>query len=207
MSYHIYQTEGFIIDSKDVGEANKLLTLYTADLGLINAAAQAVRVQQSKLKASIQDLSFASLALVRGKEVWRVTNARKLISLYDRRIPVGGRILMARILALVKRLVAGESPNSDLFNILSSLSSFCFSDRHVLKSKNDCDAIELIASLRILAVLGYAADEEVFQKYLRNNLGDAKTEYSWGGDLIESMKQDREKAKGEINRALRESHL
>ncbi|MES3005884.1 MAG: DNA repair protein RecO [Patescibacteria group bacterium] len=214
MSYHIYQTEGFIIDSKDIGEANRLVTLFTADLGLVNAAAQSVRVQHSKLKSSLQDLSFASLALVRGKELWRVTSARKLISLYDRRIPVGGRIMMARVLALVKRLVVGESPNPNLFSILSSLASFCFSERHLLKTKEASEAVELIASLRILAVLGYAAADETFHKYIvqkNKNIGDMndgnKVEYEWSVELIEMMKSDSEQARKELVRAVRESHL
>ncbi len=209
MSYHIYQTEGFIIDSKDTGEANKLVTLFTADLGLISAAAQAVRVQQSKLRSSLQDLSFASLALVRGKELWRITSARKLISLYDRRIPIGGRMMMARVLALVKRLVVGESPNAELFSILASLSSFCFSERHLLKTKESSEAIELIASLRILAVLGYSAIDDAFKKYL--DMGEAgengEVVYKWTSELVESMKQDGERTRSEIARAIRESHL
>lgn len=202
MSYHIYQTEGFIIDSIDTGEANKLVTLYTADLGLIYAAAQSVRVQQSKLRQSLQDLSFASLALVRGKELWRVTSSRKLISLYDRRIPVAGRMVMARILAFVKRMVTGESPNAELFSILSDLSAFCFAEREKIKTKDGAEAIELITQLRILDVLGYATADKTLQKYLKRD-----SKHGWADDLIKSMKDDGERARSEIARAVRESHL
>lgn len=206
MSYHIYQTEGFIIDSLDTGEANKLVTLYTADLGLINAAAQSVRVTQSKLRQSLQDLSFASFALVRGKEIWRVTSAKKLISLYDSRIPVGGRMMMARVLAFVKRMVTGESPNAELFSILSSLSGFCFAQRNLLASKKGIEVVELIAFLRILDVLGYAPGDAVLQKYLAHSKGE-KIIYEWPQSLLDNMKIDAERAKSEISRAIRESHL
>ena len=199
MSYHIYQTEGFIIDSKDTGEANKLVTLFTADLGLVNAAAQAVRVQQSKLRASLQDLSFASLALVRGREMWRVTSARKLISLYDRRIPIGGRMMMARVLAFVKRMVTGESPNAELFSILRNLSAFCFAERQQFKTKEGSESVELIATLRILEVLGYGTAEEKLKKYV--------TPMDWTPNLIEAMKGDVDLARLEISKAIRESHL
>lgn len=206
MSYHIYQTEGFIIDSLDTGEANKLVTLYTADLGLIRAAAQGVRVTQSKLRPSLQDLSFSSFALVRGKEVWRITSARKLISLYDRRIPVGARMMMARILSFVKRMVTGESPNADLFAILSGLSAFCFSQREQLSSKESIESVELIATLRILDVLGYASSDLKLKKYLDREQGE-KTTYTWSGTILSDMRTDVELAKSEISRAVRESHL
>lgn len=207
MSYHIYQTEGFIIDSIDTGEANKMVTLFTADLGLVNALAQGVRVQQSKLRQSLQDLSFASLALVRGKEIWRVTSARKLISLYDRRIPVGGRMMMAKILAFVKRMVTGESPNAELFAVLSSLAAFCFSERNQFKTKEGIEVVELIAHLRILDVLGYATSDLNLQKYMTRQVLDGKITYEWPLPLLEEMLGDMERARSEVARAIRESHL
>lgn len=203
MSYHIYQTEGFIIDSIDTGEANKFVTVYTSDLGLVSAAAQGVRVQHSKLRQSLQDLSFASLALVRGKEIWRVTSARKLISLYDRRIPLGVRMMMARVLAFVKRMVTGESPNPDLFSVLTSLSAFCFSQRDQLKSKEWVETLEVIATLRILDVLGYATADSKLQKYI----GKTNSQYEWQTILLEDMKEDLERGRLEISRSVKESHL
>ena len=206
MSYHIYHTEGFIIDSIDAGEANKLLTLYTEDLGLVRAAAQAVRTLGSKLRPSIQDLSFASLALVRGKEVWRLTGAKKLISLYDKRLSLGGRVVLARILSLVKRLVAGESRNNELFAILSTLSSFCFKERGLFKedrgASKDMESLEMIASLRVLASLGYKTDQKLLEKYVK--AGESSV---WNVGLVDEMMGDMAAARPEVARLIRESHL
>ena len=73
--HHIHHTEAFVLGSSPKGEDSKLLRLYTRELGLVYAHAQAVRKLSSKLRFTLQDFSRASVDLVRGKEIWRVTTA------------------------------------------------------------------------------------------------------------------------------------
>jgi len=161
MSHHIYQTRAFVIDHVETGEANVTLSLMTEDLGLVRAAAQGVRHLKSKLRPSIQDLSFSKIALVRGREVWRLTGAEKLISLADRRIQPQIRKLMAKTLGLVKRLSPGEAPNEYLFEAVSRFCSFCFEKKDVLAADQEKqDAAYLLVEFRILHSLGYGSEDE-----------------------------------------------
>lgn len=178
MSHHIYQTKAFVIDSMDVGEANKLLTLFTADLGLISVSAQSVRVMQSKLRPSIQDLSFSKVALVRGKEYWRLTSAEKLISLYDKRVSLPTRQFMARSLQFVKRLTAGESKHEELFDMLSKLFTFCFENSKEFTSES-LKVLALITDFRVLESLGYGSDDKDFDE-IRDVL-------AWNMELLEKL--------------------
>src|SRR5690349_11857408 len=73
--YAIHTTPGFIIGSRPYGEAGKMLSIFTRDLGLVLAAAQGIRLEKSKLRYSAQDYSFGTFSLVRGKEFWRLTNS------------------------------------------------------------------------------------------------------------------------------------
>lgn len=216
MSHHIYQTKAFIIDSVDVGEANKLLTIFTADLGLIYVSAQGVRVMKSKLRQSIQDLSYSKIALVRGKEYWRLTSAEKLISLYDKRVNLMTRKLMARVLLFVKRLTTGESKHEELFDMLSKLFTFCFENSKQLaeyqhkqeggevhsQNKNILSTLELIINFRILESLGYGSDDTGFDE-IRNM-------FDWNLTMIEGLASDTERIKKietHINQAIISSHL
>lgn len=220
MSHHIYQTKAFIIDSKDVGEANKLLTLFTADLGLIFVSAQGVRVMKSKLRPSIQDLSFSKVALVKGKEYWRLTSAEKLISLYDKRVPLRIRLIMSHVLHFIKRLIVGESKHEELFEVISKLFSFCLESKDFLMGK-DVELIEdlsegeddvkdniskkrlttllLIAQFRILDSLGYGSEEEIFTPI-------NKKQTEWNKELIEWCGDDSQEADSNVLRAL-EKHI
>ncbi|MCF7865721.1 MAG: recombination protein O N-terminal domain-containing protein [Candidatus Pacebacteria bacterium] len=216
MSHHIYQTKAFIIDSMDVGEANKLLTLFTADLGLLFVAAQGVRVMKSKLRPSIQDLSFSKVALVRGKEYWRLTSAEKLISLYDKRVPLYVRKFMTGILQFVKRLTAGEAKHEELFDMLSKLFTFCFENSKYFSDliktsptssphrSNVLKSLTLITEFRVLESLGYGSDDKDFD--------EIRDIFVWKIELIEKLSLEeslefRIKIEKHIKKALESSHL
>ena len=52
-----YQTEAIIIKKTKLGEANRILTLYTPDLGKIQAVARGVRRPRSKLAGHLATLT------------------------------------------------------------------------------------------------------------------------------------------------------
>jgi DNA repair protein RecO len=205
MSHHIYQTKAFIIDSVDVGEANKLLTIFTADLGLIFVSAQGVRIMKSKLRQSIQDLSYSKIALVRGKEYRPLTSAEKLISLYDKRVHLHVRKVIAQSLQFVKRLTAGETKHEELFDMLSKLFTFCFENSKQLVGHADekvIDALKLVINFRILESLGYGSD--------KNEFNDIRGMFDWNIIMLERLATNEEKMKemeSHIKHAIVSSHL
>jgi len=63
--HHIYHTHGFILSSRNNGEANRMLMIYTREMGLIRAVAQGIRLHKSKLRFTLQDFSYVNVDLVR----------------------------------------------------------------------------------------------------------------------------------------------
>jgi recombinational DNA repair protein (RecF pathway) len=136
MSYAVYTTRGFILNSGPTGEASKLYSIYTEDFGLIRAKAQGVRLIQSKLRYALEDYSLCTFSLVKGKEVWRLTGSQAEIHSKE------SSLIRARILNLVRRLVQGEEKNQSLFNALLKLTDKDIPD-------------EVSALTQILSILGY----------------------------------------------------
>lgn len=192
MSYHVYQTKGFVLGSAPLGEAHKSYTIYTRDMGLVFASAQGIRLVQSKLRYSIDDYRLTAFALVRGREVWRVTNAREA-----EHAPLSGRrlVLFARVSSLVKRLLHGEEKNEYLFDSLEAL--------YVYLSQANLPAqilstLETLVVLRCLYALGYV-NASLFEGYLdTTNLSEP---------LLVSFSSHKKHAVDAINKALEESHL
>lgn len=162
MSHHIYQTRAFIIDSADTGEANKFIAMFTEDLGLIYVAAQGVRLVQSKLRPAIQEMSFSKVSLVRGRELWRLTSAEKLISLADRRIPVSMRKMSAEILQFVRRLVQGEEKHDELFAY--TLEFFEFLLKNSAFAAGHAAALSALGRAGILHELGYGSHDALMME-------------------------------------------
>jgi DNA repair protein RecO len=198
MSHHIYQTRAFIIDSIDTGEANKLLTIFTEDLGLMRVAAQGVRLMKSKLRPSIQNYSFSKVSLVKGKEYWRLTNADKLISLYDKRIPLLTRKFMIRVLLFIRRMTPVDVKHSEIFKLIADLYTFLL-EHKVFVSEDNIDSIECLSTLRILDMLGYGNDN-VELKALSSGV-------EWNEEIINQSTPLKVQIETHIRSALESSHL
>ncbi|MBU3668672.1 MAG: hypothetical protein FGM57_01750 [Candidatus Taylorbacteria bacterium] len=197
MSHHIYQTKAYIIESGQTGEASKKLLMLTDNLGLIYVAAQGVRLSTSKLKASIQDYSFSRVSLVRGKEIWRLTNAEKLISLYDKRLPIQIKRLCVEMLLFVKRLTPQDVPVSDVFNLVNTCASFCFQEKQ--KVIEYISETYMYFQVQLLNLLGYCPVDPV--------LGLVTAPNSLTTDTLVHIREYRTYIQGCIDGALHESHL
>ncbi len=107
MSYHIYTTKGLVLSERPLKEADRLYSILTRDFGLVRAHAIGVRKGVSKLRGSLEPVSLSTVSLVRGKEFWRLTSA-ELIKSFKKSKP----------LVLLEKLVAGEAPHPELFDIV-----------------------------------------------------------------------------------------
>ena len=198
MSYRIYHTDGYIIDSSNSGESNKVFTILTKELGTIIATAQGVRKLQSKLRYSLQDLSFAKFAFVRGKDIWRITGAEKIVNIYDKKIPIQIRSSLARVLNFIKRLSPGEAVNKNVYeefvNLHKSITSLRF-----IRDNNDLWAIENLAYLRISHHFGYGTINDNLKKLVYNE--------SWNSEIRDMSLELRKEMENELSIILGETQL
>lgn len=139
--YTIYSTPALVLNVRPHGDNDMILTLLTKEFGLLRAVANGLRKEKSKLRFSLQLLSVVDVSLVKGKSIWRITNAKHSESLIsDKRLN-----LLEKIRLTINRLVQGEEVG-DLYNIVT---------KGVLSPSEDFEAIETIIVLRILNNLGY----------------------------------------------------
>jgi DNA repair protein RecO (recombination protein O) len=193
--HRIHHTNGFILSSKNNGEANKILTIYTRELGLIKAVAQGIRLNKSKLRFSLQDLSYAKIDLVKGKEIWRVTSATNLNYFSFAKTEKESFLLIVRVSKLLERLCQGEESNERIFDDL--IRGFCLLDNGDL-NKEVKQALELHLVLRTMSFLGYIGDSLILKKYLISGFNH---------DLTSQLLNERQKIILSINKALIESQL
>jgi DNA repair protein RecO len=194
MSHHIYQTEAFVLDSKNTGEANKVIFLFTKELGLVAGIAQGIRHLKSKLRYSLQDFSYSKVSLVRGKEMWRVTSAGLVDVVQSKNNPAG--FTFVRALVLVKRLVQGEEKNEALWSVLASAFEYV---RKTAVEKDASEDFECLLILRILHTLGYIAASSETAVFLAEN--------TWNDELFKQISVSKTDILTQINKALKESHL
>ena|SRR3989344_9408411 len=189
--YQKYQTDALVLGSREIGEADKLIALFTRDFGLIRARASAIRKERSKMRHATQNYARAHVSLVRGKRGWRLAGASAVRNAQgDRR----GIAAFARISELVSRLVQGEEPNAYLFAALS--------EAHDALIQEKCDAfgtIEIVCVARILYSLGYISTEALSSALF--------THTAYTGESLLEAETMRDKLLSSINKAIAETHL
>lgn len=191
--YKIYTTPGFVIHSRAYGEAGKILSIFTKDLGLVLATAQGIRLEKSKLRYYTQDYAFGKFSLIKGKEYWRLTSADSVAE-YGSNENVSE--LMVRIAALLRRLLHGEEPNERLFGVIEDCKiALCTQEF----SAEQLKTLESVIVLRILNELGYIGNDSEIDDGIRFSPITV--------DLLDSLSSKRTLLNRHINRAFRESHL
>lgn len=158
MSHEIYTTDALVLLQFEKGETASVLALFTKDFGLVYAHAQGVRKMESKLRGSLQNYAYAEVSLVRGREVWRVVNAKEKDPLSGVRYEISKRVLFAHIASLLKRFLGQEEPHPMLFDDI--ISSIVFLNSETF-SQDELSRFELVTVLRILSYLGYVKEDLV----------------------------------------------
>jgi len=192
--HHIYHTEGIILGSANRGEAGKLFSIFTRDLGMIYATAQGIRKMSSKLRFVLQDFAYVKIDLVQGQNMFRVTSASKTNELEQITKMPENFAVFANIARLLKRLLAGVEPNEDLFTDL--LHGLFILEK--TKATDDLRNLEAIIVLRILNNLGYIGENEILQNLVKSPFEEG---------IVFEVSKSRAKVLHQINKALKETHL
>ncbi len=197
MSYPLYHTDALVLGSAPASEGSRTISFFTRELGFLTASAQSVREERSKLRYGLQDFSHSEIALVRGKEFWRITHVSLFENIFqelkgDRK----AARMIGRIFSLLKRLLAGEEKNEPLFvAVLEGLHYVAqVKDTHLV------DGVEIVLVLRVLYLLGYLAPRGEFDPFLSHS-------DLWNDSLISNALLFRTIAISEINNSLRETQL
>lgn len=196
MSHHVYQTEGIVLSSFNIGESNRFLYIFTKELGLIGASAQGVRELKSKLRYSLQNFSYSNVDLVRGKEVWRITNAGEICKFKTLIKDEGKKKVLVNITSLLKRLCVGEGVHEGMFEEVSS--GLLFLERENFTT-DELRFFEVILVFKILNHLGYWGEDERFTPFLESR--------KWNKKILYNISLLYTTALREVNHAVKETHL
>ncbi|MBI4188434.1 MAG: DNA repair protein RecO [Chloroflexi bacterium] len=113
-----YQTEAIIIKKTKLGEADRILTLYTPELGKIQAVAKGVRRPRSKLAGHLELLTHSLVSLARGRNLDTITGSQTIDSFLPLKSDLRLTSYALYALELVNQFTAEHIENRPLFQML-----------------------------------------------------------------------------------------
>jgi len=150
----LYHVEAIILRSRDVGEADRLVTAYSLEEGKLAAIARGARRPGSRLAAAVQPFACARLLLWRGKHLDVVTQSQLRQSFPRLRSDLAGVAAASLLTELVDCFAQERDPAPSLFALLRG--SLAALDEAVGEAGRSVEAVVYAFVLGLLALAGYA---------------------------------------------------
>jgi len=113
-----YQTEAIIIKKTKLGEADRILTLYTPHLGKIQAVAKGVRRPRSKMAGHLELLTHSQVWLARGRNLDTITGSQTINSFLPLKSDLWLTSCALYAIELVDQFTADQIEDYPLFQLL-----------------------------------------------------------------------------------------
>lgn len=147
-AFRTYQTEAIIIKRIKLGEADRLLTIYTPEFGKLKAVAKGTRRTKSKLGGHVELLTHSRLLLARGRNLDIITQAQTI----DNFLPIKDdldRISRGLYMAeLIDSFTGEHIDDRHLFELL-------LETLKQLSQLGDCEPVLRYFELNLVDHLGY----------------------------------------------------
>lgn len=144
----VYRTEAIVLRRMNLGEADRLLTLFSPDCGKLRVVAKGVRRPGSRKAGHLEPFTQAELMLARGRELDIVTQAESL-NLYSGIQQDLERLGQAAYMVeLLDRFTVEEGESRALYQLLAEALG-------LLASGAPSEALVRYFELRMLDLVGY----------------------------------------------------
>lgn len=145
-----FSTEGLVIKEMNVGESDRLVTLFTRDYGILKAFASGAKSIKSKKGAATSLLTYSNFTVVRKKETLRITEASPIALFFELGSDIETLSLSQYFCELSYRFGTTGTPNTEMLRLI--LNSLHF----LTKEKRYPPLIKAITELRIAVLSGYS---------------------------------------------------
>jgi DNA repair protein RecO (recombination protein O) len=153
-----YKTEAIVLRSMRLGEADRILHLYTAERGRVGAVAKGIRKTKSRFGARLEPLSYVAIQLHQGTGELQTVTGVDLISAHNRVRDDAYRLGVGLIGAeAMLRLFTEQEKNERAFTALAKFLEAleALEDVDARASRPAVDALALSFQLKLLWLSGY----------------------------------------------------
>ncbi len=141
-------TKGLIIKEQTIGESDRLVTLLTADYGLIKAFVRSAKRIKNQNISSTSLFSYSEFSIYKGKDAYIINSAEPIEMFFDLRKDIERLALAQYFAQLVYELGSEEQQSEEMLRlILNAL--------HLLCKGKDLKKIKSVVEMRMCCLGGY----------------------------------------------------
>jgi DNA repair protein RecO (recombination protein O) len=149
----VYKTPAIVLRQRRLGDADKILTLYSASFGKLDAVAKGVRKARSRLAGHVEPLTHATVLLARGKSLDIVTQVETIESFQPVRDDLERLSRALYVCELLDKFIEPRAENFGLYRLL-------LDTLRRLATRADIDTPVRYYEMALLDALGYRPEVE-----------------------------------------------
>lgn len=146
-----YRTRGFILNKVDIGEYDRIFTIFTEDFGRLELLAKAERKIKSKLRASLEIFYLSEIEFIQGKTYKTLTDAVLINNFKNLRKGLKRLAIAHKISETLNAFVNNQEPDEKIWRLLSD----SFEKLNNWRIKNSLKIIFYYFLWNFLSALGY----------------------------------------------------
>src|SRR5712671_7628400 len=132
---HSYSIEAIVLKRSDLGEADRILTLFTPTKGKFHAIAKGIRRPVSKKAGHLELLSHSQLQVALGRNLDIVTQAEVRENFLKLRSDLWHMTCGFYLAELVNRFVEDSTPHLDIYSLLLETLRYLDADATALEQQ------------------------------------------------------------------------
>jgi DNA repair protein RecO (recombination protein O) len=147
------QTEvrGLVIRTVDIKETDRLITIFTEEMGVVSALARGARSLKSRKMSSTMQFCYSSFVLHKQGDKYWIKEASLIESFFDIRKTIEGLALANYITEVLSDVTIAESDKNLLRLSLNSLYA-------IASGKYEISKIKAVFEIRAASILGFMPD-------------------------------------------------
>ncbi len=123
------KTKAIVIRASDYKDSDKLVTIFSAELGMIKARVRGVKKPKAKLAFCAQSFAFVDFLLVEKGGFYTVINASSIDQFFDLTADFDKYIFALAAMEVCEKTIKANDANHDMFMLLLNLlSEMCYKE-------------------------------------------------------------------------------
>lgn len=152
----IYKTKGIILKRINLGEADRIFTIYTAKYGKVKALAKGVRKILSKLGGHLELFNLVDLSIVEGRNLGTITACQIVQSFRNIKKDLKKTSLAYYLAGLTDKLTLEKQKDYRIYKLLEEI--FQILNRKTVQDSKRLYLLVYAFELQFLSLLGYSPE-------------------------------------------------
>ena len=145
------EVKGLVIRTTDIKESDRLITIFTEEMGVVSALARGARSHKSRQMASTMQFCYSSFVLYKRGEYYQIKESELIESFFGIRNSIEGLALATYILEVLNDVATAEAERDLLRLSLNSLYA-------ISSGKYPLDKVKGAFEIRCASILGFMPD-------------------------------------------------